>query len=239
MIESGGLNVDFNISIIVPVYNVESYLSDCLKSLQNQTYSNFEVIVVDDGSKDNSGIIAKEFCNKDKRFKYIKQENKGLGGARNTGLLNAKGEYIFFLDSDDKLTVNAVELMKNKIKNNNYDIILGRPVWCKNGEYLGTYIDHIFKDEDYLISSIQLKDVVIVTSQLIKKDLFFKNNIFFEEKVTSEDVEISLKLQNCSQKILCTNEIFYLRTEREDEENLSITQRFDCKIVKDRLNSSK
>jgi len=231
--------VDFNISIIVPVYNVESYLSDCLKSLQNQTYSNFEVIVVDDGSKDNSGIIAKEFCNKDKRFKYIKQENKGLGGARNTGLLNAKGEYIFFLDSDDKLTVNAVELMKNKIKNNNYDIILGRPVWCKNGEYLGTYIDHIFKDEDYLISSIQLKDVVIVTSQLIKKDLFFKNNIFFEEKVTSEDVEISLKLQNCSQKILCTNEIFYLRTEREDEENLSITQRFDCKIVKDRLNSSK
>ena len=78
--------MDFNISIIVPVYNVESYLSDCLKSLQNQTYSNFEVIVVDDGSKDNSGIIAKEFCNKDKRLKYIKQENKGLGGARNTGL---------------------------------------------------------------------------------------------------------------------------------------------------------
>ncbi|MGI6501348.1 MAG: glycosyltransferase family 2 protein [Anaerostipes sp.] len=97
------------ISVIIPVYNVEKYISECVNSVVNQTYKNLEIILVDDGSKDDSGRICDEICLKDRRIKVIHQKNGGLSAARNSGLAIAQGAYLFFLDSDDYLPLNSIE----------------------------------------------------------------------------------------------------------------------------------
>ena len=89
------------LSIIVPVYNVEQYLDKCIKSILNQTFKDFELILVDDGSIDNSGEICDEYAKKDSRVKVIHKKNGGLAAARNTGLIIARGDYVGFVDSDD------------------------------------------------------------------------------------------------------------------------------------------
>ena len=99
------------ISIIVPVYNVEEYLEECLESIYHQTYTNIEVILVNDGSTDASRDICERFCQKDSRFKLINQENQGLSEARNVGVRASIGEYIFFVDSDDVVKVNILEIL--------------------------------------------------------------------------------------------------------------------------------
>ncbi|MBP5534363.1 MAG: glycosyltransferase [Alphaproteobacteria bacterium] len=99
------------ISVIVPIYNVEEYVLGCLKSVAAQTFKDFECICVDDGSTDNSGKIADDFAFSDKRFTVIHQKNGGLSDARNTGMKNAKGEWIYFLDSDDYLHPQALEIL--------------------------------------------------------------------------------------------------------------------------------
>ncbi len=98
------------ISVIVPVYNVEHYVGRCLASIANQSYGWFEAIIVDDGSTDASGIICDEYCRKDKRFRVIHQHNAGTGFARNTGLDNAKGQYVLFVDGDDSLVPDALRI---------------------------------------------------------------------------------------------------------------------------------
>ena len=112
------------IYIIVPVFKVEKYLSFSVDSLLNQTYKNIEIICIDDGSPDNSIDILNEFAQKDKRIKIIRQENQGLSGARNTGINNATGKYIMFVDSDDWIELNMVELMINKIEKENLDLVI-------------------------------------------------------------------------------------------------------------------
>lgn len=97
------------ISIIVPVYNTEQYLSKCLDSLINQTYKNIEIICVNDGSTDNSADILNEYDKKDKRVRMISQKNCGLSATRNTGLKNCCGEYVMFLDSDDWIDFDTCE----------------------------------------------------------------------------------------------------------------------------------
>ena len=92
------------ISIIVPIYNTAKYLPACLDSIVNQTYQNLEVILVDDGSTDNSGVIANDYAKKDHRIKIIHQKNSGQSAARNAGLAKATGKYIGFVDSDDQIT---------------------------------------------------------------------------------------------------------------------------------------
>ncbi len=111
------------ISVIVPIYNVESYVLGCLTSIQNQTFRDFEVICIDDGSTDKSGQIASDFCSKDKRFYLIRQENKGLSGARNTGLDAARGRYVYFVDSDDYLHPQALEIMYDVIQEQKTDVV--------------------------------------------------------------------------------------------------------------------
>ena len=99
------------ISVIVPVYNTEKYLDRCIRSIIDQTFSDFELILVDDGSKDNSGFICDEWEKKDSRIKVIHQKNAGAGAARNAGLAIAKGNYINFVDSDDWITPEMYEIL--------------------------------------------------------------------------------------------------------------------------------
>lgn len=110
------------ISVIVPVYNVEKYLKRCLESIQRQTIRDLEIILVDDGSTDNSGVICDEAAEKDKRIKVIHQDNRGLSGARNTGMLYATGEYVGFIDSDDWISGDYYEYLLNLILKYEADI---------------------------------------------------------------------------------------------------------------------
>ena len=112
------------ITVIVPVYNVENYLNKCLDSLINQTYKNLEIIVINDGSTDNSGEICQEYAQKDNRIIYVEQENGGLSDARNAGLERMTGSYVTFVDSDDWVEPDYVEVLHNKLIGYQADIAI-------------------------------------------------------------------------------------------------------------------
>ena len=111
--------MDNLISVIVPVYNVEAYLPRCVDSILAQTYKNLEIILVDDGTKDRGGVICDEYAAKDPRVKVIHKENGGLSSARNAGIDVARGEYLAFVDSDDYLEPEAMEVLLNAAVSNN------------------------------------------------------------------------------------------------------------------------
>ena len=113
------------ISIIIPVYNAEKYLGRCLDSILNQTYANLEVVLIDDGSKDSSGEICKKYAEKDSRIVYLYQENQGAGATRRKGVEIAKGDYIFFIDSDDYLELDALDSLMKEF-NDEIDCVVGQ-----------------------------------------------------------------------------------------------------------------
>lgn len=118
-------NTNSLISVIVPIYNAEQYLEKCIDSIINQTYTNFEIILVNDGSTDNSGSICDEYAKKDSRIRVIHKENGGLSSARNVGLDNANGEYVSFVDSDDWIEQDMLETLYNSCEENNAEISCG------------------------------------------------------------------------------------------------------------------
>ena len=112
------------VSVIIPVYNTSKYLNQCLESIQNQTFTDFEAICINDGSTDSSLEILKEFASKDDRFIIINKKNEGQGIARNLGIQQANGEYIIFIDSDDWLETEGLEKAYKKIKEDSADILI-------------------------------------------------------------------------------------------------------------------
>lgn len=115
---------NIRVSIIVPIYNVEKYLEECLESLVNQTLQEIEIILVIDGSTDGSEMIAQKYADKYDNIRMIVQENQGLSGARNTGLKAAKGKYVYFVDSDDYISLNAMELLYHTAEEKNVEVVL-------------------------------------------------------------------------------------------------------------------
>ena len=115
---------NIKVSVIVPVFNVESYLNESLDSILNQTLKDIEIICINDGSTDNSLDILETYSKKDKRIKIISKENEGQGVARNVGLDNAQGEYISFVDSDDFIKRDMLEKLYNKAENNDLDLVM-------------------------------------------------------------------------------------------------------------------
>ena len=176
-------------SIIVPVYNVEKYLKKCLDSLLNQTYKDFEVIIVNDGSKDNSQKIVDKYIEKDERFKSFIKENGGLSDARNFGLKYVTGNYILFLDSDDYIDKELLEKVNNILsKDNNIDIVKYNLVSVDENENI-ILKENIISNEGY----IKFKD--IIKSQFIETavNCFYstkfweKNNFKYEVGKIHED----------------------------------------------------
>lgn len=200
------------ISVIVPVYNVEKYIKQCLESILNQTYKNLEIIIVDDGTKDSSGKICDEISKSDSRIKVIHQENQGLSGARNTGLKNTTGEYITFVDSDDYIGNKMFEKMLSTLKTNNADIVECGTIYCDEE---GNYIKENTKNKiEIYEKDIQMKELIFsgnITTmscgKLYKKDLL--KNFEFPIGKYHEDTFTTYKLLHNSQKIIILNQGFY------------------------------
>lgn len=133
------------VSIVIPVYDVEPYLERCFNSILRQTYTNFEVIIVDDGSPDNSGQICDTFAQKDQRFHVFHQENAGVGAARNTGLSHVSGEWVMFVDPDDELFDNSLETFVCRIHPET-KMLIGGYVCCDNNGTI-TYQKEEYRDE--------------------------------------------------------------------------------------------
>lgn len=137
------------VSLIVPIYNVEKYLLTCLTSIANQNYKNFEALLIDDGSTDSSSIIANNFCKNDLRFKLYRKENAGLSSARNYGLNLVKGEYVYFIDSDDQVKNTFIEKLLNKVLEHNADL-----AFCLTEVYSETE-NKLIKDPYYNTTPIE------------------------------------------------------------------------------------
>ena len=150
------------VSIGVPVYNVEEYLRECLNSIMEQTFTDFEVIMVDDGSTDNSFSICQEYTAKDKRFKLYHQENKGNGGARNTCLKNMQGEYITWIDSDDRVNPIYLERLLEVQARTDAQIVNCMFFYIRdNGDYYVDYSPFFHKQEMIKISGMEALETVL------------------------------------------------------------------------------
>lgn len=186
------------ISLIIPIYNVANYLTRTLESVKNQTFKDFEVICVNDGSSDNSAVIAKSFADTDERFRLINQENTGLSGARNTGLKNARGEYIMFLDGDDYMHKQCVEIALNAIKKAQTDIcvfdytkvstqdVITDVMFDKEPE-----IKYIKNPALYLLKEFPEK-IVLAWNKIYKRSLI--GNTLFQPLNPNEDTIFMLEL---------------------------------------------
>lgn len=178
------------VSIIVPIYNVEKYIEKCLDSLVLQTLEDIQIVLVNDGSTDSSGEIAKKYAGKyQEKMIYVEKENGGLSDARNFGIKYATGEFIAFLDSDDYVEKNAYEEMYNTAIKTGADY-----VEC---DFLWEYPNKTKKDKQYkytnkkeMLSFVR----VVAWNKLIKRELIIQNNIEFPKGLRYEDVEFTYKL---------------------------------------------
>ena len=156
-----------SVSVVVPVYNVEMYLKECLDSLINQTFKDIEIICVNDGSTDNSLNILNEYASKDERIKVFSKENSGPGPTRNFGIDNAQGEYLLFVDSDDWLDLDAIKILYETSKSQDLDLLI----------FLAEDYDDLqdkFYEEDYYNNSLLPNsfDETVFNHRDIQKYLF-------------------------------------------------------------------
>ena len=190
------------ISVIVPVYNVEQYLPKCIDTIVNQTYQNLEIILIDDGSTDNSGKMCDEYLSNDNRIKVIHKENGGLSDARNIGLNIATGKYITFVDSDDYIDKNYVEILYNLLVKNDADISVGRNYreYPEKTVNMGINKEMLLTNEEALEKLLYEDDFdTSAWAKLYKKDLF--NDIRFPKNRIYEDMATTYKLIDKASKI--------------------------------------
>lgn len=185
------------ISVIIPVYNVEDFLVKCLDSVVTQSFRDFEVIIVDDGSTDNSSVIAREYAEKYDNVRLITQENSGLGAARNTAIEAAKGEYFLFVDSDDYIEQNALQLLYEKAMQTHADLI----IFDIFHEDIYGNIMKIDKGCMLNRASMTLKDFPELLIQwpcawnkLYHRDLFLVSGLRFSSRVWYEDLRLFPKI---------------------------------------------
>ena len=215
------------VSVVIPVYNVEKYLSECLDSVIGQTLREIEIICVNDGSTDSSAAIAEEYVRKDSRVKLISQPNGGLSAARNTGMKAARGEYVAFLDSDDCLTENALEKLYRQSRDEGLDILyFGAESFYENeelrkaNEKLEAYyhrkktdgaVDHeeamkLFMKEDSYRASVPL--------QFFRRAFLEENGLSFWEGIVHEDELFTPQALARADKVAVTDGCYYRRRVR-------------------------
>ena len=191
------------ISIVIPVYKAEPYIRKCLESALNQTYHNIQIVVVNDGSPDNSMKIVEEYKNQDDRIVTVYKENGGVSSARNLGIRYASGKYIHFLDSDDYLELDACQKLVAQAEKTEADIV--RSIVLKE------YESDSSKNE--LCSSRKKNDpfskILYFQGLFIKTDIIKSNDVVFPPYKLAEDICFNYCVQTCSQKIVYLDEVTY------------------------------
>lgn len=210
--------MDKLISVIVPIYNVENYLIKCVESILNQSYKNLEIILVDDGSKDNCPTICDEYLKKDHRIKVIHKKNGGLSDARNAGLKIAKGDYISFIDSDDYIDKDMYKFLVEDLIDNNADIAACniKYVYEIDGHETVKYnrqncvLNRFEAMEEYIHNGIVQ---AVVWNKIYKRELI--GNLEFEVNKTNEDEFFSYKVISNAEKITYNKYPFYNYLQRQ------------------------
>ena len=218
------------ISVIVPVYNVEQYLERCVDSIINQTYTNLEIILVNDGSTDNSGKLCDELAKKDERIRVIHKENGGLSDARNRGIDESESDLVGFIDSDDYIDSDMYEVLLKNLNDTDADLSM-----CALYDvYNNTPEAQVTNKETWKLSSEQAIKMVMeakilsvtAVNKLYRKSLF--TDLKFEVGKIAEDAFIMIKLLDTCEKIVATNEKKYYYVHRE---NSITTQKFSTKFL--------
>lgn len=210
------------VSVVIPVYNVEKYLEDCLNSVLKQTLTDLEVICVNDGSEDKSLEILNKYAQKDKRMTVISQENMGHAVATNKGISLATGEYLFLMDSDDIIEYNALEVTYNKAKETDVDFVLFKAINYNNQEkkYYETKSysmnelyervkENIFNYED--IKDLIFTISVTPWSKLYNRQFIIENHILFPEGLIFDDNIFFWEAFFNAEKIVFLNEFLFIR----------------------------
>ena len=211
------------VSVIVPVYNVEKYLAECLDCLVNQTLNDIEILCINDGSTDNSPEILESFAKKDSRIKVIHKDNQGAGATRNVGLDNAIGEYIYFLDADDFIELDTLEETYNSSAENDLDVLIFQLInyddekdeYYNSGYYdmpkLAEFIegDVVFNYKD--IGDLIFNVAVSPVNKLYKRELINKFNVRFPEGMIFEDNIFFWNVFLNAKRILFVKKHYYIR----------------------------
>ena len=212
------------VSVIIPVYNVAPYLRECLESVIHQTYRRLQIILVDDGSTDDSGLICDEYSLKDPRISVIHKQNQGLGAARNTGMQSADGKYIIFLDSDDYWDINAIEQLVSVAEKDDLQVVVFSAEPFYDGAYdFSTGRSYNHSAQNNIVKSGRESLSVALNNKeyyeqaclrLYLLDYIRTNGFRFEEGVIHEDISFSFFAYIYADRIECLGERFYHRRYR-------------------------
>lgn len=218
-------------SIIVPIYNSSGYLEYCLNSILNQSYKHFELILVNDGSSDNSLNICVNFRSKDNRIILINKENGGAGSARNVGLEKAVGDFIIFCDSDDYWnTSNFLEIVSSTIKKEEPELIIFDYKKLYNNKYefnIERKWEVIkYKEKEDILNYLMTKKKFTTSAnwKVIKKNILIDNNISFLEGTIAEDMDWGMRVYSHSKEIVYIDKKFYFYRQREGSITRSLNE---------------
>ena len=199
------------VSVIVPVYNVSRFLPECIESVINQTYGDFELILVDDGSTDGSGIICDNYASKDNRIIVLHKTNGGLTSARNAGLSTASGEWIMHLDGDDWIEPDMLFEFVATADREKADLVEGsfRKVW-DNGKVLEYSLPYDHTDKETLLKSYMAYSWTTIWGGMAKKSLYDQYGLKSPEGTTfCEDFHLGVRLWYYAKKVVTINKIYY------------------------------
>ena len=230
---------EIKVSVIIPIYNVEEYLKECLDSLVNQTLNGIEVLMVNDGSTDTSGEIAESYAKKYPNFYLETKSNGGQGQARNYAISHAKGEYITFLDADDYVSEDAYEKMYQMSENGKIDIITGNVKRFNSKKcYNSSLHIHVFKDNiknTHIIKNPELIYDTTSCNKLFKLEFWKENNLKFPEGVLYEDIPLTIIAYFKSKSTTILKDFVYYWRVREGLTKSTTQQRADINNFLDRL----
>ena len=217
---------DFLVSVLLPAYNVEEYIKECLDSIINQTYKNLEIIIVDDYSTDKTKELIKEYVKKDSRIKFLQnKQNLGLPATRNVALKEAKGEYFYFMDTDDFIDLDYIQSFVDVVKNTNADVVVANNLYLY---YSNQKLNNLFPrkfNKKRFIHKKQYKKLIdntvtgyYVWNKFVKSSLMREGNITFKEDVVfGEDQLFSFKILSSAKKIVWNDtKSFYYYRRRSD-----------------------
>lgn len=210
--------MDSLISIVVPVYNVEQYLDTCMKSIVSQTYQNIEILLVDDGSPDNCGVICDGWAKEDARILSLHKDNGGLASARNYGLRYAHGEYVLFVDSDDWIEPDAVQQYADEAEHTGADIVIASYVKHKNGKEIVHDIgqNRLYTSQKALYEVIIDKRVNNFAWNFLCKKSLYDEISYPAHRRKFEDLDYTYKLFRKANRIAHINAPVYHYIRRED-----------------------